>query len=119
MNTNERFEYMADKFYKETGIMAPGKDDCLMSHTYDERAKKWSEWLELFYSGLFDRDLKKQWIDVDIEQPQVDFEVLCSCDDDVQMCIFRDSDEGYWFELSDGCGLFEATHWMPKPDPSN
>lgn len=119
MDTNERFEYMAAKFYKETGIMAPGKDDCLMSHDYDERIKKWSDWLEPFYSELFDRDSRTQWINVDIVQPQIDFEVLCSCDDDVEMCIFRHSNDEYWFEHSGSGDTFKATHWQPKPEPAN
>jgi len=69
MNSNERFEYMAAKFYKETGTMAPGKDDCLMSHDYDERIKKWSEWSELFYAGMFDRDSKEKWIITEDQPP--------------------------------------------------
>lgn len=55
MNTNERFEYMAELFYKETGIMAPGKDapagfSCLSP---EERNLAWGEWSEKFYSNLF------------------------------------------------------------------
>jgi len=69
MNANERFEYMAAKFYKETGTMAPGKDDCLMSHTDEERSTKWREWIEPFYSELFDRDSKSKWINTEDQPP--------------------------------------------------
>lgn len=58
-----------------------------------------------------------QWINVDITQPQVDFTVIGCCDDDVEQCIFRDGDDGYWFELPGG-EIFEATHWMPFPQPT-
>lgn len=44
---NERFEALAERFYRETGIMAPGKDVPAASGDdmpYDERRKRWSEW---------------------------------------------------------------------------
>lgn len=61
-------------------------------------------------------DFYGKWRHVDIMQPQVDFQVICCCADDVEMCIFREDDNGYWFELPSG-KVFEATHWMPKPAP--
>tara|TARA_R110000850_G_C9711858_1_gene441253 strand:- start:261 stop:548 length:288 start_codon:yes stop_codon:yes gene_type:complete len=61
----------------------------------------------VFYSDV------AQWVDVNIERPQVDFEVICMADDDVEMCIFReDSDGSYYFD-----GLSNVTHWQPKPLP--
>jgi hypothetical protein len=56
MNAHERFEYMADLFYKETGYMAPGKDSCAAFGVtdHDERYVEWKKWIELFYSSLFD-----------------------------------------------------------------
>ena len=55
MNANERFEYMAELFYKATGFMAPGKDSCAAFGVTDteERDKKWKEFIEVFYSRLF------------------------------------------------------------------
>lgn len=39
MDANERYEYMAEQFYKETGVIAPGKDAPagFSSKTYKER----------------------------------------------------------------------------------
>lgn len=55
MNANERFEYMADLFYKQTGFMAPGKDSPAAFGVTDdeERLKVWKSWVEGFYSDLF------------------------------------------------------------------
>ena len=60
MNSNERFELMADKFYSETGMMAPGKDypAGFGVADYDERVKAWREWAEKFYSDLFASNFK-------------------------------------------------------------
>ncbi len=41
----DRFERLADEFYRATGYMAPGKDDRSNSHTYQERRDKWDEWI--------------------------------------------------------------------------
>jgi hypothetical protein len=61
MNTNERFEYMADLFYKETLMMAPGKDSpaAFGVTDHEERDLAWREWLEVFYSDLFDLHANK------------------------------------------------------------
>lgn len=53
MNANERFEYMAELFYKKHGILAPGKDDPISPVTESERYKLWDEFKEEFYSELF------------------------------------------------------------------
>ena len=56
MNSNERFEYMAELFYKDTGLMAPGKDSpiaCGITNR-EQRYEAWNEWIEKFYDGLFD-----------------------------------------------------------------
>ena len=63
MNANERFEVMASLFYKETGIMAPGKDDCLGTHDTQQRLDAWGPWIEKFYSELFDRNFNGQRVD--------------------------------------------------------
>lgn len=56
MKANERFEYMAELFYKETGFMAPGKDSpaAFGVTDRDERDAKWKEWTEEFYNKLFE-----------------------------------------------------------------
>lgn len=56
MNANERFEYMAELFHKQTGRLAPGKDrpdsfECDYDEYYTK--KLWSDWVEGFYSELF------------------------------------------------------------------
>ena len=55
MNANERFEYMADLFYRQTGFMAPGKDSPAAFGVTDdkERMDAWKAWAEGFYSDLF------------------------------------------------------------------
>ena len=56
MNSNERFEYMAELFYKDTGLMAPGKDSpvaCGITNR-EQRGESWNEWIEKFYDGLFE-----------------------------------------------------------------
>lgn len=45
MNANERFEKLAAEFYKDTGMLPPGKDDPFTSRTREERTKAWEEWL--------------------------------------------------------------------------
>lgn len=57
MNANERFEYMAGIFYKETGFMAPGKDSPAGFYTEEEQELalvKWMAFVELFYRELFE-----------------------------------------------------------------
>ncbi len=55
MNANERFEYMAELFYKDTGLMAPGKNSpsaCgIVSR--EQRDEAWNKWIDKFYIGLF------------------------------------------------------------------
>ena len=41
---NASFEWLADRFYRETGLMAPGKDDALAGDM-NERRKAWNEWM--------------------------------------------------------------------------
>lgn len=54
MNKNERFEYMANLFHREIGVMAPGKDRAIPDGiSDDERQKLWSDWVEIFYQELF------------------------------------------------------------------
>jgi len=57
-----------------------------------------------------------KWIDRNKQTPQTDFEVIGSCDDDVKMCIYRDTGYNDYFELENG-DIFEVTHWMNKPEP--
>ena len=55
MNANERFEYMAELFYKATGFMAPGKDSpaaCGITNK-EQIDEAWNKWIEEFYSKLF------------------------------------------------------------------
>ena len=54
MNANERFEYMAELFYREYAILAPGKDDPLRLYQESERYRLWDEFKERFYSDLFE-----------------------------------------------------------------
>ena len=56
MNANERFEYMAELFYKKTGCMAPGKDSPAALGGIDEKERMdlWKDFIEEFYSGLFE-----------------------------------------------------------------
>ena len=52
MGANERFEYMAELFYQDTGMMAPGKDSPIASNR-EERQQAWDAWVEEFYDELF------------------------------------------------------------------
>jgi hypothetical protein len=47
-NANERYERLAAEFYRETGIMAPGKDSPAATGPFDEKARwaAWANWLE-------------------------------------------------------------------------
>jgi len=58
MKANERFEYMAGLFFKETGLTAPGKDNCAAfgcrsDEEMEETAKQWRLFAERFYTELF------------------------------------------------------------------
>lgn len=116
MNANVRFEYMAARFYKETGTMAPGKDDCLMSHTDEERSTKWREWIELFYSELFDRDSKNQWLSIDDDMPACGENVMVwdGCDVEID---FSDVEVEYGTVFFANDENREVTHWYPITAP--
>ena len=43
-DANEIFERMADQFYKDTGVMAPGKDNPFILDSYELRTKLFAEW---------------------------------------------------------------------------
>lgn len=48
MNYNEEYERLAEAFYQDTGLMAPGKDmPAAMGNTVsqEERWEKWREWI--------------------------------------------------------------------------
>lgn len=58
MKANERFEYMAELFFKKTGLTAPGKDSCAAfgcrsEEEMEETAKQWRIFAESFYQELF------------------------------------------------------------------
>jgi len=125
MDTNERFEYMADKFCKETGMMAPGKDSpsAFGVTDQDERMSAWREWCEKFYSELFDSQPK--WISV-ADNPPKDQVIVNICGGDVDDCGM-DTTSGY-YDNAYGCfqaiadsgdiELMSATHWQPLPPPT-
>ena len=48
--------------------------------------------------------------------PQVDFEVICCCDDDVFMALYREVDGNGWFEDSAG-NQIDVHYWQDKPEP--
>ena len=43
-SANDRYERLAVEFYRETGMMAPGKDDPICHHTYADRWTAWEAW---------------------------------------------------------------------------
>ena len=45
LDWNASFEWLADQFYGETGLMAPGKDDPMCSDM-EERRSAWCEWMK-------------------------------------------------------------------------
>lgn len=50
------YEAMASKFYSDTGMMAPGKDEpsaCCGIHTYEERQAAWAQWKKEALVNLF------------------------------------------------------------------
>lgn len=62
MNANERLEYMAEQFYKKTGMLAPGKDDATpRSEEYKQEVHcEWAIFAEDFYSNLFQSHIDMQ-----------------------------------------------------------
>lgn len=50
ITADERFEIYAEVFYKETGLLAPGKDaGTLGSEDYDKRRKAaWSDFMDCY-----------------------------------------------------------------------
>lgn len=54
MTADERFELLAEEFRKDTGMLAPGKDQpaaCGGTPTHEERRAAWRKWLR----GRLDR----------------------------------------------------------------
>ena len=46
LNYNMSFEFLAERFYRETGLMAPGKDAPPgIYQNYDERRESWQEFM--------------------------------------------------------------------------
>ena len=43
-DANDRFEAAARRFYKDTGVVAPGKDNPFVLDIYDLRVKLFAEW---------------------------------------------------------------------------
>ncbi len=62
--------------------------------------------------------MKEKWLDRDLYSPQPDFEVIACCDDNVEMCVYRQNNGDDYYELANGLE-FKATHWMGKPEPFN
>jgi hypothetical protein len=47
--TLEEYEACAEQFYRQTGMMAPGKDVAAASpdeHTFEERSAAWKDFIE-------------------------------------------------------------------------
>ena len=44
LSWNDGFEEYAARFYAETGMMAPGKDDRYETHSREERQEEWEAW---------------------------------------------------------------------------
>lgn len=45
MDAYEEYERLASEFYRDTGLMAPGKDDPMPTVSIEERRERWREWL--------------------------------------------------------------------------
>ena len=45
-SANDRFERVAAEFYKETGMLAPGKDPGTQGPPYYERKERWDAWMD-------------------------------------------------------------------------
>lgn len=50
MDDNERFELLARNFYRDTGVMAHGKDDPTGTRSHGERFRLFREWLDRQYA---------------------------------------------------------------------
>lgn len=48
MNENELFEIEAAVFYKQTGMMAPGKDDWSLLHDRQSRLEAWADFQTVY-----------------------------------------------------------------------
>ena len=59
-----------------------------------------------------------EWISVDDDLPQEDFEVIVCSDDDVYMSVFRAGyvQGDYYFDVEIEKNIV-VTHWMPLPEP--
>jgi hypothetical protein len=59
------------------------------------------------------------WISVDDELPELDFDVLVRCDDDVIISTFRSgyTQGDWWFDIERESTAWLVTHWMPLPEP--
>jgi hypothetical protein len=46
--TNDEYEKLADQFYRETGMMAPGKDQpaAMGGPDYEKRWNAWKNWIQ-------------------------------------------------------------------------
>ena len=56
MNTaNQRYEDKAEAFYRETGMMAPGKDSRDGAFSYEEREAAWREFVTNEKTGEADK----------------------------------------------------------------
>ncbi len=44
MDSNDLFEIKAATFYRDTGMLAPGKDSALPSPSYETRLEVWDLW---------------------------------------------------------------------------
>lgn len=68
-----------------------------------------------------------EWIDIEVDKPQQDFEVLVCVDDDVFLSVYRlGNDCGGYFDCEvdrsvTHRGLIPngvtVSHWMPLPEP--
>ena len=47
LSANDKFEIIADIFYRMTGYMAPGKDS-REGHSYEERLEIYDAWIEKY-----------------------------------------------------------------------
>ena len=61
-----------------------------------------------------------EWIDINKEHPQMDFDVLVASGDDVIYAGFRVIDDGDYYFTDEHMNTVEGvTHWMPLPEPPN
>ncbi len=56
MTNNERYEIKAMLFYKDTMLLAPGKDDSLGAVSVETRREVWNMWLK-YNEHMIDRTL--------------------------------------------------------------